>query len=160
MLKISKLQHLHPILHPKVRNWVFLYILNAAWRRLGSWRWRIDETPFLWLGFRKLQRSDCNSGKSWVIPWVWYKWTDWGLGTAIRTNVRYVYNNLIHLDETTDLIASTLWSKIPPKNGLLTRAKRKRFSLYPWWRKSSWLEAFQWRTWKMPRLYWTKGARK
>ena len=35
----------------------------------------------------------------------------------IRTNVRYVYNKLIHLDETTDLIASTLWAKIPPENG-------------------------------------------
>ncbi len=39
----------------------------------------------------------------------------------IRSNVRYVYNKLIHLDETTDLIASTLWAKIPPENGLLTQ---------------------------------------
>lgn len=44
---------------------------------------------------------------------------DWEL--RIRSNVRYVYNKLIHLDETTDLIASTLWAKIPPENGLLTQ---------------------------------------
>lgn len=37
----------------------------------------------------------------------------------IRSNVRYVYNKLIHLDETTDLIASTLWSEIPPEYGNL-----------------------------------------
>ena len=36
MLIISDLQHPHPILHPIVRNWVFLYILNAAWWRTGS----------------------------------------------------------------------------------------------------------------------------
>ena len=39
----------------------------------------------------------------------------------IRSNVRYVYNKLIHLDDTTDLIASTLWSKISLKYGLLTQ---------------------------------------
>ena len=44
---------------------------------------------------------------------------DWEL--RIRSNVRYVYNKLIRLDETTDLIASTLWAKIPPENGLLTQ---------------------------------------
>lgn len=37
-LTISEFQHLHPILHPKVQNWVFLYIINAAWRRPGSQR--------------------------------------------------------------------------------------------------------------------------
>ncbi|RXE68063.1 metallophosphoesterase [Sangeribacter muris] len=44
-----------------------------------------------------------------------------GWEQRIRSNVRYVYNKVIHLDETTDLIASTLWSKISPENGLLTQ---------------------------------------
>ena len=41
---------------------------------------------------------------------------DWEL--RIKSNVRYVYNKLIHLNDTTDLIASTLWSKISPESGL------------------------------------------
>lgn len=44
---------------------------------------------------------------------------EWEL--QIRSNVRYVYNKLIRLDDSTDLIASTLWLDIPPKNGLLTQ---------------------------------------
>ena len=44
-----------------------------------------------------------------------------GWELQLRSNVRYVYNKLIHLDDFTDLIASTLWSKIPKENGLLTQ---------------------------------------
>lgn len=44
--------------------------------------------------------------------------TNWEM--KIRPNVRYVYNKIIHLDATTDLIASTLWSEIYPKDGLNT----------------------------------------
>ena len=44
---------------------------------------------------------------------------DWEL--QVRLNVRYVYNKLIHLDDSTDLIASTLWAKIPKEQGLMTQ---------------------------------------
>lgn len=42
-----------------------------------------------------------------------------------------IYNKLIHLDETTDLIASTLWAKIPPENGLLTQRNVSDFHCIP-----------------------------
>lgn len=45
----------------------------------------------------------------------------------IRHNVRYVYNKVIHLDDKTDLIASTLWSEILPKNGLITQSNVSDF---------------------------------
>ena len=44
-----------------------------------------------------------------------------GWELQLRKNVCYVYNKLIHIDESTDLIASTLWSTIPPEYGLLTQ---------------------------------------
>ncbi len=44
---------------------------------------------------------------------------DWEL--YLRHNVRYVYNKIIHLDDITDLIASTLWSEISPENGYFTQ---------------------------------------
>ena len=39
----------------------------------------------------------------------------------LRSNVRYVYNKVFHLDDTTDLIASTLWAEISPENGYITQ---------------------------------------
>lgn len=39
----------------------------------------------------------------------------------LRRNVRYVYNKVIHLDDTIDLIASTLWAEISQENGYLTQ---------------------------------------
>ena len=32
----------------------------------------------------------------------------------LRSNARYVYNKVIHLDDTTEFIASNLWSEISP----------------------------------------------
>ena len=39
----------------------------------------------------------------------------------LRNNARYVYNRVIHLDDTTDLIASTLWAEISPEDGYITQ---------------------------------------
>lgn len=39
----------------------------------------------------------------------------------LRRNVRYVYNKVIHLDDSTDLIASTLWAEISPEKGYITQ---------------------------------------
>lgn len=41
---------------------------------------------------------------------------------AIRDNVHLVYNKVIHLDEKTDLIASTLWSHIPEETAVAVQA--------------------------------------
>ena len=38
----------------------------------------------------------------------------------IRSNVHIHYNNVIHLDDDTDLIVSTLWAKIPPGEEYIT----------------------------------------
>ncbi len=43
-----------------------------------------------------------------------------GWTLEIRPNVRAYYNSVIHLDEETDLIASTLWAKIPPAEEYFT----------------------------------------
>lgn len=50
-----------------------------------------------------------------------------GLELRLRRNVRYVYNQVIHLDDTTDLIASTLWAEIPPENGYITQRRVSDF---------------------------------
>lgn len=47
----------------------------------------------------------------------------------LRNNVRYVYNKILHLDDKTDLIASTLWSEISPENGYLTQRNVSDFQL-------------------------------
>lgn len=39
----------------------------------------------------------------------------------LRRNVRYVYNKVIHLGDSIDLVASTLWSEISPVNGYITQ---------------------------------------
>lgn len=39
----------------------------------------------------------------------------------LRHNARYVYNKIIHLDDATDLIASTLWAEISPENAYITQ---------------------------------------
>lgn len=39
-----------------------------------------------------------------------------GWELEIRHNIKYVYNSVISLDDKTDLIATTLWSAIPPRN--------------------------------------------
>lgn len=38
----------------------------------------------------------------------------------IRPNVKVYYNSIVHLDEDTDLVASTLWAHIPPTEEYLT----------------------------------------
>ncbi len=43
-----------------------------------------------------------------------------GWTQEIRPNVHIHYNSLIHLGDDTDLIVSTLWSKIPPAEGYIT----------------------------------------
>ncbi len=43
-----------------------------------------------------------------------------GWTLEICSNVNAYYNSVIHLDEETDLIASTLWAKIPPAEEYLT----------------------------------------
>ena len=45
----------------------------------------------------------------------------------IRDNIRYVYNKVIHLDDATDLIASTLWAQISPENGYITQRRVSDF---------------------------------
>ncbi len=47
----------------------------------------------------------------------------------LRHNVRYVYNKVIHLDGSTDLIASTLWAEILPEDGCLTQRNVSDFHL-------------------------------
>lgn len=44
-----------------------------------------------------------------------------GWEMKLRSNVRYVYNKVIQLDDTTNLIASTLWAEISPVNGFITQ---------------------------------------
>lgn len=39
----------------------------------------------------------------------------------LRSNVRYVYNKIIHLNDAIDLIASTLWAEIMPEHGYITQ---------------------------------------
>lgn len=43
-----------------------------------------------------------------------------GWTLEIRHNVKMYYNCVIHLDEETDIILSTLWAKIPPSEEYLT----------------------------------------
>lgn len=43
-----------------------------------------------------------------------------GWSLEIRPNVKAFYNSVIHLDEETDLIASTLWAYVPPAEEYLT----------------------------------------
>ena len=43
-----------------------------------------------------------------------------GWTLEIRPNVKAYYNSVIHLDEDTDLIASTLWAYVPPAEEYLT----------------------------------------
>lgn len=43
-----------------------------------------------------------------------------GWTLEIRPNVKVYYNSVIHLDEETDLIASTLWAYVPPSEEYLT----------------------------------------
>ena len=43
-----------------------------------------------------------------------------GWRLKVRDNVEYIYNEIIHIDEDTDLIATTLWSKINPKDAYFT----------------------------------------
>lgn len=51
--------------------------------------------------------------------------TGWELN--LRRNVRYVYNQVIHLDDATDLIASTLWAEIAPESGYITERRVSDF---------------------------------
>lgn len=43
-----------------------------------------------------------------------------GWRLKVRDNVEYIYNEVIHLDKDTDLIATTLWSKIHPEDAYVT----------------------------------------
>lgn len=43
-----------------------------------------------------------------------------GVIFEVRPNVKVHYNDVIHLDEDTDLIVSTLWANIPPTESYLT----------------------------------------
>lgn len=43
-----------------------------------------------------------------------------GWTLEIRPNVKAYYNSVVHLDEETDLIASTLWAYVPPSEEYLT----------------------------------------
>lgn len=52
-----------------------------------------------------------------------------GWELKLRHNVRYVYNKVIHLNDTTDLITSTLWSEIPSENGYITQRNVSDFHL-------------------------------
>lgn len=45
----------------------------------------------------------------------------------IRGNVRYVNNSVIRLDDFTDLIATTLWAKIPSSNAEITESRLSDF---------------------------------
>lgn len=43
-----------------------------------------------------------------------------GWSLEIRPNIKAYYNSVIHLDEETDLMASTLWAYVPPAEEYLT----------------------------------------
>ena len=52
-----------------------------------------------------------------------------GWELKLRHNVRYVYNKVIHLEDSVDLIASTLWAEILPENGYITQRNVSDFYL-------------------------------
>ena len=52
-----------------------------------------------------------------------------GWELKLRHNVRYVYNKVVHLNDTTDLIASTLWSEISPEKGYIIQRNVSDFHL-------------------------------
>ncbi len=95
------------------------YLGDEATTRHPFWDWASDnfQEVIVIPGNHELYRHfDINTlGEGWEL--------------YLRHNVRYVYNKVIHLDDTTDLIASTLWSEISPENGYITQRTISDFHL-------------------------------